>query len=207
MSQFTLKITDAYSKDVRLVFTSGKSIRDMLVSSSFGTRDCPKTIYERNETREKGRPPECRACDAGIPSGRCMDKRVVYSMFCSLCKAEYVGETERCLRDRFQEHHRQARALAPNTPCGVHFAYSRPDAQHTVPPFTGATILASVPCHVNRRTLEAVFIRDRQPAVNRDCGWVLIWSHSFLPRAIIKLFAEIGGSVTNVNWLICKLVL
>ena len=102
MSQFTLKITDAYSKDVRLVFTSGKSLRDMLVSSSFGTQDCPKTIYKMTETKGRGRPPECRACDARIPSGRCMDKRVVYSMFCSLCKAEYVGETESCLRDRIR---------------------------------------------------------------------------------------------------------
>ena len=106
-----------------------------------------------------------------------------------------------------------------NTPWGVHFASAHPDAQHGqhgVPPFTGAAILASVPCHVNRRILEEVFIRDRQPAVNRDCGWVLIWSYSFLPWAIIKLFAEIdssviflviGASVTfNVNWLICKLV-
>ena len=48
---------------------------------------------------------ECRACDAGITSGQCMSKNVVYSVFCALCEAEYVGETERTVRDRLTEHH------------------------------------------------------------------------------------------------------
>ena len=112
----------AYNREVRLVFTSGKSLKDMLVCSSFVPQVGPKTMYQRKEKKGKGRPPECRACDAGIVDGHCLSENVVYSMFCSVCKSENVGETERCLRDWFREHWQQAWASTPNTPWGAHFA-------------------------------------------------------------------------------------
>ena len=75
----------AYSKEVRLVFTSGKSIKDMLVSSSFGTRDCSKTIYKRNETRGKGRSPECRACEWALHGQACGVFYVLFSVQSRVC--------------------------------------------------------------------------------------------------------------------------
>ena len=163
----------AYNREVRLVFTSGKSLKDMLVCSSFGPQVCPKTMYQIKEKKGKGRPPECRACDAGIVDGRCLSKNVVYSMVCSVCESEYVGETERCLRDRFREHWQQARASTPNTPWGAHFA-AHHGAQPRPSSFTNATILATVPCHVDSSIMEALLIRERSPSTNRDCGRQLI---------------------------------
>ena len=49
---------------------------------------------------------ECRACDVDMSAGQCMSQNVVYSMFCSVCGEEYLGETQRCVRERVQEHYR-----------------------------------------------------------------------------------------------------
>ena len=59
---------------------------------------------------KRGKSAECRACDAGLLSGNCLSKNVVYSvsMCCSICGDEYVGETERPLPVRFHEHFLQA---------------------------------------------------------------------------------------------------
>ena len=165
----------SFSKDVRVVFFAGRSLKDMLVSSTFGVGECPKVAYKNRKKRGRGRPPECRACDAGMSNGQCLAKNVVYSMCCSLCAAEYVGETERAVRDRFQEHFRQACAHTPGTPWGGHYSSQHPNATGSTP-FNKATILAREPSRVNRRILEATFIRERCPAVNNDCGWKLIES-------------------------------
>ena len=47
----------AYNRKVRLVFTFGKSLKDMLVCSSFCPQVCPKTMHQRKEKKGKGRPP------------------------------------------------------------------------------------------------------------------------------------------------------
>ena len=164
----------AYSRDVRVVFTSGKSLKNMLVSTSLAPQECPKVAYSRKVTKGRGRPPECRACDSGIANNECMERNVVYSMFCSLCGAEYVGETERHLRDRFQEHYRQARTATANTPWGVHYSLCHKNIPPPKLPFQRATVLTRAPDFVNRRILEAILIRDRHPRVNSDCGWRLV---------------------------------
>ena len=92
------------------VFYTGRSLKDMLVLR--GDRECPQVTYNKKARRGRERPPECPAFNAGI-SGQYLTKNVVYSMFCSLCKAEYVGETERSVRERYQEHYRKARARTP----------------------------------------------------------------------------------------------
>ena len=63
----------------------------------------------------------CRACDAGLVGGNCMLQCVVYTMCCTVCGARYIGETQRPVRERFQEHYREARALVVRTPWGSHY--------------------------------------------------------------------------------------
>ena len=87
--------------------------------------------------------------------------------------AEYIGETSRSVRDRFTEHFRQARRKMSGTPWGTHYE-AHHDASMPSSPFTKTCILASENSHVNPRMLEAVFIRERKPAVNNDCGWTLL---------------------------------
>ena len=174
LSKDVRRTVRSYSRDVRVVFESGPSLRDMLVSSSSSRPECPREVYRRKKTR--GRPVECRACDAGLRGGQCVRKGVVYSMFCFLCSAEYVGETQRSVRDRFQEHYRQARASTPDTPWGQHYATHHHDYTITpaFTPFHKASILAAEQSLVSRRIVEAVLIRERSPAVNSDCGWRLM---------------------------------
>ena len=165
------KTVRSFSKEVRVVFYTGRSLKDMLVSSSYGDRECPKVAYNKKARRGRGRPQECRACDAGIIgiSGQCLTKNVVYSMFCSLCKAEYVGKTERSVRERFQEHYRQARARTPGTPWGEHNASNHRDTAGATAPFRQASMLAKEASRVNRTILEATFFRERRLIIN-DCG-------------------------------------
>ena len=107
-----------YSPDVRLVFTSGPSLKRRLVRSSFGTRMCPRDVQRAKVKRGPGRPMVCRACDADVKSSECLTKNVVYCMSCTLCEELYVGETERPVRERFKEHYREARVRAVKTPWG-----------------------------------------------------------------------------------------
>ena len=162
----------SFSKDVRVVFQSGRSLRDMLVSSSLSRPESPKEVYKKR--RGRGRPVECRACDAGMESGQCLSQDVIYSMLCALCAEEYVGETERTARKRFEEHCREAKAQALETPWGEHYAEHHPQQAITSTPITNASILAKQSSLVNRRIREAMFIRDKRPSVNRDRGWRLL---------------------------------
>ena len=114
----------SYDKKIRVVFQRGLSLKDMLVSSSLNHPECPRVISQRKKKR--GWPCECRACDAGMKDGQCIAKDVIYTMSCSLCDADNVGETERCVRERFEERYRQVRALTPGTRWGMHYASHHP---------------------------------------------------------------------------------
>ena len=174
LAQQVRRTVRSFDRTVRVVFQAGQSLRDMLVSSLLDQEECPKVLSQR--VKKRGRPKECRACDAGLTEGNCTRKGVIYTMQCSICEAEYVGETERCLRERFAEHHRQACAATTGTPWGSHYAaiHNTPQRDRSFRPFKRARILAMEQSHVNRRILEALFIRERQPMVNNDCGWKLM---------------------------------
>ena len=53
---------------MRVVFQSGQSLKDLLVSSSFASPDRLREVYRRKAKR-RGRPVECRACDVGMSDG------------------------------------------------------------------------------------------------------------------------------------------
>ena len=46
-----------------------------------------------SQKKEKGRPLECRACDAGMSHRKCVLKGVVYSMRCTVSDDLYIEET------------------------------------------------------------------------------------------------------------------
>ena len=185
-----------FSPDVRLVFTSGQSLKQRLVRSSYGTRICPRDEHKEKGSGRRGRPMICRACDAGMKSGECIVKNVVYCMSCTECGELYVGETERPVRIRFAEHYRDARNKAPRSPWGSHYRAEHPGVLVSLfflfyfinilgfpkgrglslagfQPFHKAKILGREASLPSRRFLEATFIRQLQPAVNSDEGWRL----------------------------------
>jgi len=167
-----------YSKDVRIVFTSGPSLKRSLVRSSLCTPTCPRDEQKAREKRGRGRPMVCRACDAGLKKNMCVCKNVVYSMQCTICHELYVGETERPLRDRFLEHHREALVMAVKTPWGWHYRNEHQGSKDVISqpnfqPFYAARILGRESSLPSRKYMEAMEIRKRQPAINNDFGWRL----------------------------------
>ena len=81
-------------------------------------------------------------------------------MCCSICGDEYVGETERPLRVRFQEHYLQAKNRAVRSPWGQLLKHNHPDVlAKEFAPFTNARILDKQRAYPNRMLAEAVNIR------------------------------------------------
>ena len=164
-------------KDVRVVFTSGPSLRDMLVRSSSCPFVCPREKRRLSQKKEKGRPPECRACDAGMSHRKCVLKGVVYSMRCTVCDDLYIGETGNPARERFAEHYRDTKRRDVRTAWGSH-CIDRRESATTSPefaPFHKAQILGRQSSLPSRRLLEATEIARHGPEVNRDNGWRLMY--------------------------------
>ena len=108
------------------MFMSGPSLQDKLVRSTYTIPVCPREYQRRQKTR--GRRTECRACDAGLESGHCLWKGIVYCMSCAECGELYTGETERPVRERFAEHFRDAKNMAVRTPWGAHYRHEHHQA-------------------------------------------------------------------------------
>ena len=92
------------------------------------------------------------------------------------CGEVYVGETERPVCERFQEHFRDAKTLAVRSPWGAHYrefhkALSSDPHFH---PFHHAKIIAASSSLPTRRIKEAVSIERMKPEINQDSGWRLL---------------------------------
>ena len=147
----------------------------MLVRSSSSVRVCPRDEQRARVKRRRGRPMECRACDAGMVNGQCTVKDVVYCMSCTLCGELHVGETERPVRNRFAEHYRDARAMVAKSPWGFHYRTKHRESQQSTSPFLPfhqARIPVRETSLPSRKLLEAIEIKRLKPA-NCDEGWHL----------------------------------
>ena len=88
----------------------------------------------------------------------------VYHIPCSSCEADYVGETERSLKARFDEHRR------PSSSTSEVSRHIHTDCQgHTVH-IEEAKILTVEPKWFQRGVKEAIYIRTLHPSLNRDGG-------------------------------------
>ena len=161
---------------MNVVFSSGPSLNDLLVSSSSCRPLCPREEQRKEVKKLRGRPRECRACEAGMVDGQCMLKNVVYSMSCAECGEVYVGETERPVRERFQEHFSDAKTLAVRSPWGAHYRefHKALSSDPHFRPFHRARIIAASSSLPSRRIKEAVSIERIKPEINQDSGWRLL---------------------------------
>ena len=175
LSRDLSRVVRRYRKDVRIVFSSSGSLKSLLVSSSSSKPVCPREKQRRKVKKGRGRPMECRACDAGMKAGQCVAKGVVYSLLCSQCGEEYVGETERPVRERMTEHYRDAKLLLAKSPWGSHYRerHQQDTSQRDFQPFQQARVIGRATSRIDRRLLEATEIRRRQPRINQDSGWKL----------------------------------
>ena len=88
----------------------------------------------------------------------------VYKIKCEECDAMYVGETERSLKARFNEHRRPS-SMTSEVPKHIHVDHP----QHSVK-FENIEVLTTEPRWFERGVKEAIYIRALNPSLNRD-GW------------------------------------
>ena len=102
-------------------------------------------------------PEPCLACRTAARQGACYTKNAVYQVTCSICKAVYVGQTERTMGSRITEH-----IKGPNSHVHLHMA------THGIDHKTAFTwrVLATHPYATTRLALEALFIRRTDQKMN-----------------------------------------
>ena len=88
-------------------------------------------------------------------SVNCTSRNVVYLLGCNKCPQQYIGETDRMLKERFVEHRGYARAQMKNKATGKHFS----EKGHSVSDMT-ITVL------------EKIFNPDPQYRKQREKMWV-----------------------------------
>ena len=156
-------------------FSQATNVKEKLVRSALLPKTCAVRERFRNQQAQtkkvRGKPcNDCVSCQAGIQNGDCERRGTVYVLKCGICGDEYVGESQRALRTRLQEHVNQARNLKNETPWGEHM---KKHANYRIgkEPIFAAKILATESSITARRSREAIEIRDRKPAINRNNGW------------------------------------
>ncbi|VDO96898.1 unnamed protein product [Heligmosomoides polygyrus] len=95
--------------------------------------------------------------------GDCTASGVVYLITCTECNEEYIGETGRPLWVRVKEHMDRLRRCQISTLLGEHRQRSHGGAMVGV----AITILAREVDIAARKTLEALWIAFKNPAINR----------------------------------------
>ena len=131
-----------------LVLTSGPKIKDALTKNRLNPAPCNKksaaTCYDCNDN--------------------CMVKNIVYLLTCTLCDAQYVGESGRPKRHRIWEHYRSVINGSTSTAMGAHFASNHRGVIPTRP--FEVEILKTCKDYVDRQLQQAVYITHLQPALN-----------------------------------------
>ena len=88
----------------------------------------------------------------------------VYKISCNMCDASYIGETERSLKARFQEHRRPS-TVTSEVSRHIHADHPEHDVS-----LKEAKVLDIEGRWFERGVKEAVYIRQHQPTLNRDGG-------------------------------------
>ena len=105
-----------------------------------------------------------------------MQKNVVYETKCKKCVQQYVGETERFLETRLDEHTADARRRTVDKPWGDHYRTKHPDCTLACgeSAVSEVSVMAREPDRARRKLREAIEIRDTKPPVNTGTGWDLL---------------------------------
>ena len=143
---------------IRLAWRNENKLKNQLVRSSFARPRCPGGN-------------RCHLCKSGFRGG-CTQKNIVYQLKCKICNSrgietEYVGETKRPLRLRYNEHVRDMLSRKEDTPMGDHFRLTHPDADDTPSPFD-VKVLYRAKDHPDRKIVESILIRNRKPKLNSN---------------------------------------
>jgi len=147
---------------IKIAWQRGQTTSSILVHSALNPPKCPSG----NKT--------CNACAAGV-EGKCTTKNVVYEINCMLCQvSNYIGETKRLLRLRFNEHLRDAKNKTRDTPFGDHMRNHHSDDTITASSLH-IRILRRCKDVASLKITESKYIRDLNPKLNtQTSSWKLI---------------------------------
>ena len=165
---------------VRVVYGQAPTLKQRLVRSALLPSGCTihdKFVEEQQQSKRRPDSPreDCISCPAGLKETLCDWQFAVYSLTCTICSKEYIGETQMPIRARVQEHFADIRNRRKDTSWGEHVLSFHKDidwSKEKTPIFM-ARILAFEENVVRRKAREAIEIRDRKPEVNRNGGWQL----------------------------------
>ena len=155
----------------RVAWTSGKTIAKHVISSALDSAPCPAGTKR------------CNTCEAGL-AGRCHTKNAVYKIICNLCvekPAVYIGESKRRVRDRFNEHLRDAKNRTRNTPLGDHITQMHQSSKVSS---TSFKISIEKICKdvADLKITESVEIRNQKPCLNtQNSSWPLLHPPPYTP--------------------------
>ena len=155
----------------RVAWSSGKTLAKHAIRSALENPPCPAGTKK------------CNTCEAGLP-GRCNTKNVVYKMTCTLCDetpSVYIGESKRRVRDRFNEHIRDAKNQTKNTPLGDHVTRRHPDCVITSTSFK-ISIERICKDVADLKIAESIEIRNQRPNLNiQTSSWPLLHPPPYTP--------------------------
>ena len=147
-----------------MAWTSGKTLAKHTIRSALESPPCPAGVKR------------CNTCEAGL-AGRCQTKNVVYKIKCELCIEDpsvYIGESRRRIRERFNEHLRDAKNKTKNTPFGDHMAKKHPTNDIT-PKSLKISIERVCKDVADLKIAESIEIRNQRPCLNtQTSSWPLL---------------------------------
>ena len=158
--------------NARVAWVSGKTLAKHLTRSALESPPCPAGSRR------------CNTCEAGLP-GRCHIKNAVYKITCNLCSedpATYIGESKRRVRDRFNEHLRDAKNHTKDSPLGDHTALKHPASSIDSSSFS-ISILRVCKDVADLKISESVEIRNQRPSLNtQTSSWPLLYPPPYTPN-------------------------
>ena len=161
---------------IRIVYDQAPTLKSKLVRSALLEKGCrihERFVEQNQRKKRRGKPcDDCLSCRAGIKAGDCDKRGGIYLLKCNICSEDYIGESQRPVRKRLQEHHAAARNHSRNTPWGEHML-KHLEVKVQKEPIFAATLLAVELNATTRKAREAIEIRDRKPLINRNKGWRL----------------------------------
>ena len=155
----------------RVAWVSGKTLAKQVTRSALESPPCPAGVKR------------CNTCEAGL-RGRCHTKNVVYKITCNLCEQNssvYIGESKRRVRERFNEHIRDAKNKTSNTPFGDHVTLKHPNSSISS---TSFTISIERVCKdvADLKIAESIEIRNQRPPMNiQTSSWPLLYPPPYTP--------------------------
>ena len=161
------KVVKRSNLKIHVAWKNNQKLKSSLIRSAISKPKCPG-----------GR--RCHLCKSGF-KGDCTQKNVVYQIECRLCKqdlnkAQYVGESMRPVRLRFNEHLCNAKNRTVNTPLGDHVLqkHTAQEIQAISEPLE-LKVIHRARDHADRKIAESIIIQDRQPSLNtQGTSWPIM---------------------------------